>query len=211
MPSKRNPYRNVLPFALLVGSLGIGGAALAQVGPTPAPKPPAGDSGSPSAAPAAGGSSAPAASPRARRGDAALSGAENAWWHRKIGTDLGLTDAQRQKLDATSEKLNRDLGTSQESLRTVRGTLQSALQNGDWAAARRAYETQATHAAANIRLQGEAQIALLTALTAEQRKQLATTYPNLLTAPVGRSRQGRFDPPAKDAPAPKPAPPASKP
>ena len=190
----------IVPRPRSIATTALAGAFLATLGvsslfaqqPTPAPAPPP---------PAATQPAAPAASL------AGPSAADSAWWNRRVGDQLAVTAPQRKTLDALLAKLVVDQQGLQDRMRETRESVRKAIEAGDWPAARRQFETQAAHAASLVKLQGEAQIAVLMTLSVEQRRNLSAHHHNLLTAPLVRSRIGRplAEGEARPAPAPAPA------
>jgi Spy/CpxP family protein refolding chaperone len=138
---------------------------------------------------------APKAAPVSRAG-VARGPDEAGWWNKKIGEQLALTTAQKQKMDAQAEALGENQRNTQLKLRETREAIRKALEISAWGEARRLFAVQADVSAGLIKAQGEAQIAVLSQLTAEQLRKLATEFPTALTTPVARTRPGRAANPA---------------
>lgn len=115
------------------------------------------------------------------------------WWNQpKKVQELGLTDAQRQKMDAVLRAYLEDRPAAQQRQRQAFAAISDALAAGDRDAALRQGEAAARAAGDPVLQQVEMMIDVAVIMTPEQRKTFTETYPRMFSRPWIRTGSGRL-------------------
>ncbi len=114
------------------------------------------------------------------------------WWNRStFVTTLQLTEQQRHKMDAFLLRALESQRAAQAQFEAKRAAFEAAVTKGDWEAARKA-AADARGGLANVwEIQSGLTIDVLSLLSAQQRQDFISKYPQLLRRPWMLTMGGR--------------------